>query len=202
MVTKGSSTKNRLLQRRGRRLYPPGHHHLHASVTRRETHGQPSSHLRYTRHLIGWRGVSRCTMATILALRRRRGGRYQQCRRLHRRIGGGSGRARCQQQHGAGPVPARGRARSRHAARRTPPGHAGTGPARGRGRAGTAGRARHRERGSRCRARPARGPIAKLWMIAKGSRLTNIKVAINSQNTERCTYGSDLGESQVIVGGP
>ena len=37
---------------------------------------------------------------------------------------------------------------------------------------------------------------------AKGSRLTNIKVAINSQNTERCTYGSDLGESQVIVGGP
>jgi hypothetical protein len=60
--------------------------------------------------------------------------------------------------HGAGPVPARGRARSRHAARRTPPGHTGTGPARGRGRAGTAGRARHRERGNRCRARPARGP--------------------------------------------
>ena len=62
-----------------------------------------------------------------------------------------------------------------------------------------------------CMQEPA---IAKLWMMlrdnfidinqsrAKGSRLTNIKVAINSQNTERCTYGSDLGESQVIVGGP
>ena len=37
---------------------------------------------------------------------------------------------------------------------------------------------------------------------AKGNRLTNIKIAINSQNTMRYTHSSDLGVSQVIVGGP